>query len=203
MSGEALKQEIRKTAEEKARLTLSEAEAKAEQMLADAGGEAKRILDARTQDAQRRLEQLERSEAAKARMECRRRILGLQSQYVERAFGEAESRLNDLPKSDPAEYRRMLARFIAEGFHELGGESAVVVAREADRKLVEGVLRDSEGRGRRSEISIASEPLRSGGGIVLRTEDGRSYFVNTFESRLLRAREELRARVSETLLGRG
>jgi V/A-type H+-transporting ATPase subunit E len=206
VSGEALKQEIRRTSEDKAKLTLTEAKAKAEQMLAEAGSEAKRILEARTQDAQRRLDQLERSEAAKARMECTRKILGLQSRYIEQAFSEAESRLNGMPTSDPARYKNALTRFMTEASQELGSASLVAIVRETDRKLMESIVRasgeDPRGAGGRSRIAVASEPLKSSGGIVLRTEDERGYFVNTFESRMLRAREELRAKVTDILLGR-
>ena len=195
MSGEALKLEIRKGAEEKAKQAVADAQAKAEKILADAEFEAKRILDSRTLDAQRRLEQVERSEAAKARMECTRKILALQSLYMERAFEEAEARLKSLPTSDSARYSKMMAAFFAEGSRELGASDLVAVVREGDRKLAEGIARASG-------VSISPERLDSSGGVVLRTKDERAYFVSTFESRLLKAREDLRAKVTNTLLGR-
>jgi V/A-type H+/Na+-transporting ATPase subunit E len=195
MSGEALKQEIRKGAEEKAKLTVADAKSKAEQILAEAEGEAKRVLDSRMRDAHRHLEQVERSEAAKARMECTRRILGIQAQYVERAFKDAEARLSRFPAGEQAQYQHALTGFITEGSKALGGAALVAVVRDADREIVEGIARSSG-------ASISTEPLESIGGVVIRTKDERSYFVNTFESRLLRAREELRAKVTDTLLGR-
>jgi V/A-type H+/Na+-transporting ATPase subunit E len=195
MSGEALKQEIRKGAEEKAKLTVADAKSKAEQILAEAEGEAKRVLDSRMRDAHRHLEQVERSEAAKARMECTRRILGIQAQYVEQVFKEAEARLSGLSVGGPAQYQHALTDFITEGSRALGGAALVAVVRDADREIVEGIARSSG-------ASISTEPLESIGGVVIRTKDERSYFVNTFESRLLRAREELRAKVTDTLLGR-
>jgi len=206
MSGEALKQEIRKGAEEKAALTLTEARSKAEQIMADAEVQAKRLLETRLEAAHRRLEQVERSEAAKARMECTRRVLVLQSRYVDQAFAEAESMLRGIPASDQAGYGNTLRRFIAEAVEALGSSTLVALVRAPDKKLVETVLRslggDSGASSPPPKVSISGEPLESMGGIVLLTPDERSYFVNTFESRLLRAREELRAKVTETLLGR-
>ena len=206
MSGEALKQEIRKGAEERAKQVVVDAKASAEKILADAEVEAKRILDSRTRDARRRLEQVERSEAAKARMECTKRILGLQSQFIEQVFSEAESRLGRMPTSDPAEYRSVLSGLISEAAQELAGASLVAVVREEDRTLVEDILRSPEdgpvAGGQLVRVSLSDEHLKSSGGVLLAAEDGRSYFVNTFESRLLRAREQLRARVTDILLGR-
>jgi V/A-type H+-transporting ATPase subunit E len=202
MSGEALKLEIRKGAQDRANLVLTEAKAKADQILSEASTEAKRTLESRTQDAQRRLEQVERSEAAKARMECTRKVLGLQSKYVEQAFSEAESKLRALPTAEPARYKAALTRFIAEGSDALSGASLMVVVRDADRKLVEGILQTAVGA-RAERISLSSESLKSSGGIVIKTEDERGYYVNTFESRLLKAREELRAKVTDALLRSG
>jgi vacuolar-type H+-ATPase subunit E/Vma4 len=207
LSGEALKEEIRKGAQDKAALVLTEARTKAEEIMAEAESESKRLLEARLQDAQRRLEQVERSEAAKARMECTRKILGLQSRYVEEAFSEAESRLNSLPTRDPAQYRSVLARLIAEASGELAGARLVAIVRESDRKLAEDIVRvigdETDASGGKPRISVSGEPLGSSGGVILRTEDEKGYFVNTLESRLLRARDELRANVTDTLLGRG
>ncbi len=206
MSGEALKEEIRKGADVKASLALTEARAKAEQILAEAQIEAERMLETRLQDAQRHLENVEKSEAAKARMECTRRILGLQSRYIEQAFSEAEAGLKRLPVSDPTRYGNLLAKYTREALQELGGASLVALVRESDRKLVEGILRtlreDPAAGGPTFKVSVSDEPLRASGGIVIRTADERAYFVNTFESRILRAREELRAGVTDTLLGR-
>jgi len=206
MSGEALKQQIRREAEGRAKLTLNEARAKAEQILTEADGGAKSILETRLQDAQRHLGQVERSEVAKARMECTKRILGLQSQFIEQVFSEAESRLGRMPTSDPAEYRSVLSGLISEAAQELAGASLVAVVREEDRTLVEDILRSPEdgpvAGGQLVRVSLSDEHLKSRGGVVLATEDGRGYFVNTFESRLLRAREQLRARVTDILLGR-
>lgn len=207
MSGEALKQEIRKSAEERAKTALAEAKSKAAAILADAEAEAKRILEGRVQDAARRLEQVERSEAAKARMECTKNILGLQSSYVERAFSEAESWVNGLPSRDPGLYRRVMTQFILDASRQLRSTSLVAVVRGADRAMMGDVIRklgeSSSKEEFHSSLSVSAEPLDAKGGVVLHTDDMRGYFVNTFESRFLQAREELRGRVSQTLLGIG
>lgn len=198
MSGEALRQEIRRTSAEKAGRLLEDAKAQAAAVVAQAESEAKAILDKRADEAQRRAEQIERSEAAKARMECAKMSLDLQSRFVESAFSRAEARLKALPEADPAAYESLLAGLIEEALGRLGEGELTVVAREADRKLVEKILARSPARVR-TRATLSNEALDAAGGVVLRSEDRRLYYVSTFESRMLRAREELRAYVVEAL----
>lgn len=203
MSSEALRQDIRKTASEKAEKVLAEAKAEADRVLAEADVQAKRITEGRVSDSQRLMEQLEKSEGAKARIECSRNLLAVQSRYADEAFREAESLVNVLPTSDPALYRRVLTGFIKQACAELAAPRLLVVARDEDQGTVEEILQavGREGGGAQT-LYRSTEPLEARGGVVLHTEDRRVYYVNTIESRLLKAREELRARVVETLLGR-
>lgn len=205
MSGEALRQEIRKGAEDRAKKALEEAKVKAAELVADADAEAKRVLSARVQDATRRLEQVERSEEAKARMECTKNLLTLQSRYVEQAFDQAGAFINNLPANDPSLYRKVMTQFILEAARELGGTGLEAVVRKADRAVAEDVVKkigeDGESGKPGFSCSVSDEPLPAKGGVVLRAKDMRSYFINTFDSRILQSREALRAKVIQTLLG--
>ena len=207
MSSEALKEDIRKTAREKAEKVLTDAKTQAETILAEAETQAKKITDRRVQDSERLMAQIERSEAAKARMECAKSVLSAQSRYVEEAFRQAETRVNEFPSSEPDLYRSVLTRFITEAIAQLGSTHLVAVVRYSDRGLVEDVLRkikaERMGSALTLDCSISAESLNARGGILLHTDDMRAYYVNTFESRFLKARDELRGKVVDTMLGRG
>jgi vacuolar-type H+-ATPase subunit E/Vma4 len=207
MSGEALRQEIRKTAEERVKQVMADAQAKADQITAEASAEATRILDTKAREAARDLGQVERAEAAKARMECVGRILKVYAQHVDEAFREAEPVVARLPADNPALYKSVLTNFVAEAMEGLGNGRLAAIARDADREIVDGILKSlSASRrtvGGASQCSVSAERLNASGGVVLRTEDKRAYFVNTFESKFLRARDELRAKVEAALAGRG
>lgn len=204
MSSEALKQEIRRTAGEKAEKALADAKSEADKILAEAESQAKKITEGRIQDSERLIEQVERSEAAKARMECARNLLSVQSRYVEEAFRQAESRVDSLPSSNPELYKSVLTRFIAEACAQLSGFRLLAVTRDSDRGMVEDIIRrlkaKEEGGGRALHCSVSGESLNARGGVIFHTEDMRVYYVNTFESRFLKAREELRAKVAHTML---
>jgi vacuolar-type H+-ATPase subunit E/Vma4 len=204
LSSEALKQEIRRTAGEKAEKVLADAKTNADKVLAEAESQARAITEDRIRDSEKLMSQLERSEAAKARMECARNLLSAQSRYVEEAFRQAETIVYGLPSSNPELYKSVLSRFIAEACAELSGFRLLVVARDSDRGLVEDVIRrlkaETESGGRALDCSVSGESLDARGGVILHTEDMRVYYVNTFESRFLKTKEELRAKVADTLV---
>ncbi len=205
MSAEALKQEIRKSSEDRALQVLADAKKKADTIISEAEGEAKNVLARRVQEAERRLEQLEKFEAAKGKMEYTRKILRLQSSYYEQVFREAESQISTLPTSDPDLYRRVLTSFFAEALERIGGNDLIVVARQADRSLLERILDELHGQ-MKTELKCSispSESLDSAGGVVVHSRNLRIYYVNTFESRFATAKEDFRADVVEALEKRG
>jgi vacuolar-type H+-ATPase subunit E/Vma4 len=202
MSNEtALKQEIRSSAEAKVSELLTNARNKADSIVAEAEAEALHIRDRKEFEATKRLEQMERSEMAKARMECSKTKLTMQSKYVERAFDEAYAEVTSLPKRDPQMYKRVLANYVSEALHHLMGNAnhLVAIVRADDKQIVEAILEKLDVKGSPS-VSISDESLYAAGGILLRSDNSRVYFVNTFESRFLISKEELRAEVVSALL---
>lgn len=206
MSSEALKEEIRRTAAQNADSVLASAKTEAAKILAEAETQAAKIAESRVLDSQRLFDQVEASEAAKARMECARNLSSAQGRCVEDVFREAESRVYSLPSSDQARYKRALTRYVEEGREQLGDSRLVVVAREQDRGLVKDAIQGlagGSGEGRPLEYSISPDTLEARGGVILHTEDMRIYYVNTLDSRVKKAREELRAKILDVLLKGG
>lgn len=198
MSSEALKQDIRETARQNAEKVLAKANAEAARILAEAQTQARAITDGRVQDSQKLLDQVERAEVAKARIECARSLSAAEARQVEAAFLEAEKRVCSLPSTEPDRYRRALTRFIEEARVELGGSRLVVVARDEERELVGSILK---GLGEvAAKLSVSQDSLDARGGVILHTEDMRVYYVNTLDSRFRRAREELRSKVVHAML---
>jgi len=197
-SAEGLRQEIRKAAEGKAGSTLAEAKVKADAILADARGEAKKVAERRAGEATKLLDQQQASEAAKARMDCTRKVLEIRSRYVDEAFRTAEQRIMELPSKDQRLYRVVLARLISEAVQGLEGVEPVAVVRPQDRAMAESILKDVGGQGKK--FTLAPEPLNAKGGVILRSKDGKVFFVNTFESRFLGSKDDVRGQVEAALL---
>lgn len=195
MSGEALRKEIHRSAQEQAERVLAEARSKAAEALAEAESSARLIRERKEREARVRAELETGSGAARTKLECRKRVLLLHASYVDRAFARAESMVKGLSGSRPDVYARVLKRYIAEGVDALGAAGSVLVVRAQDRGVAEEELSAT------GAYRISDAPLESSGGVVLHSDDRRLYYVNTFESRLRQAKEEQRAKVSSTLMG--
>lgn len=201
MSGEALRNEIRKSAEAQAEKILSEARSKAAEALAEAESSARLIHERKGREARARAELEKGSGAARVRLECRKRVLLLRAKYVAEAFARAESLVKGLPESRPDVYARVLKRLIAEGADALGTAELTLVVRAPDRGVAEkGFAATGGTMGGPGGFRLSDVPLEAAGGVVLHADDRRLYYVNTFESRLRQAQEELRAKVASALL---
>ena len=123
----------------------------------------------------------------------RRRIMEKREEAIEDVFAAALERLCD--DSSGADRAELLKRLVQEAVDALKLERVEVRLNASDRELAlkENLFDGLEG----VSVSVAQEPLDSAGGVVVLDESGRIFFDNTFEARLERQREELRAKVAE------
>jgi vacuolar-type H+-ATPase subunit E/Vma4 len=123
----------------------------------------------------------------------RRRIMEKREEAIEDVFAAALERLRG--DSSGADRAELLKRLVQEAVDALKLERVEVRLNASDRELAlkENLFDGLEG----VSVSVAQEPLDSAGGVVVLDESGRIFFDNTFEARLERQREELRAKVAE------
>lgn len=203
MSAEALREEIRKSSEDRALQVLTEAKKKADAIIDEAELEARNILEKRVKEAEGKNEQTEKFEIANINMECTKKLLRLRSSYIDHAFHEAEISADRLPWEDLVLYRNVISNFIREALEGIGDVDLVVVARDSDKVLVQSVLDDlRNGSGfswLKCKVSQTESLQSSSGGIIIHSANMRIYYVNTFESRFAKVKEEFRAEVVEVL----
>ena len=123
----------------------------------------------------------------------RRRIMEKREEAIEDVFAAALERLRG--DSSGADRAELLKKLVREAVDALKLERVEVRLNASDRELAlkENLFDGLEG----VSVSVAQEPLDSAGGVVVLDESGRIFFDNTFEARLERQREELRAKVAE------
>jgi vacuolar-type H+-ATPase subunit E/Vma4 len=126
----------------------------------------------------------------RARLEADRMLRTAAEEVYAETVAEAERRLVAIRHTP--EYGRLLGDLLEECLAVLPDARTVRVER-SDRELIEGLLAER----RIHNLAVASD-LKTAGGVVLATGDGRRV-VNTFESRRARAERYLRRIAVETI----
>lgn len=187
------------------RALASETEAERDAILAAAQAEAARVVEkAREEAAARRERRLEvelravRAEQARivnaARLEGLRRLAAAREHLGDAVFDEAAAQLARL--RDSGHHRRVFSFLLAEAAAEIGSTPIVLRVDPADADLAAELAE-------RAGLDARVEPtLRCAGGLEAQDPDGRVVVHNTLESRLDRAREQLRAEVLAEIEGR-
>ncbi len=140
-----------------------------------------------------------------AQLEGRKNLLLARQAILTGVFDEALERLRGISKRDDADYDKgeTLIALIKEGAASVGGEEFIVSGNEADLKYlkknlgnVNKALKQSIGK---SRVSLDSEPLDIGGGVVVRNSDGTKTYHNTFEGRLAGVKARIESEIAESL----
>lgn len=140
-----------------------------------------------------------------AQLEGRKNLLLARQSILTGVFDEALERLRGIARGDDANFDKgeTLIALIKEAAAAIGGEEFIVSGNEADLEYLEKnlgnvsmALKQSIGE---SKISLDSEPLDIGGGVVVRNSDGTKTYHNTFEGRLASVKARIESEVAESL----
>jgi vacuolar-type H+-ATPase subunit E/Vma4 len=140
-----------------------------------------------------------------AQLEGRKNLLLARQAILTGVFDEVLERLRGIAKRDDADFDKggILIALIKEAAASVGGEEFIVSGNEADLKYlkknlgnVNKALKQSIGK---SRVSLDSEPLDIGGGVVVRNSDGTKTYHNTFEGRLAGVKARIESEIAESL----
>ncbi len=140
-----------------------------------------------------------------AQLEGRKNLLLARQALLTGVFDEVLERLRGIAGRDDANFDKgeVLIAFIKEAAAAVGGEEFIISGNEADLKYlgknlgnVRRALKQSIGE---SKVSLDSEPLDIGGGVVVRNSDGTKTYHNTFEGRLAGVRARIESEIAESL----
>ncbi len=140
-----------------------------------------------------------------AQLEGRKNLLLARRAVLAGVFDEALESLRGMAGRDDANFNRgeILIALIKEAAASVGGDEFIVSGNEADLEYlgknlgnVSMALEQSIGE---SKVSLDSEPLDIGGGVVVRNIDGTKTYYNTFEGRLASVRARMESEVAEKL----
>jgi|TARA_B100002003_G_scaffold245004_1_gene272069 vacuolar-type H+-ATPase subunit E/Vma4 len=140
-----------------------------------------------------------------AQLEGRKNLLLARQAILTGVYDEVMERLTGIARRDDTDFDKggILIALIKEAAEEVGGEEFIVSGNEADLDYlgknlgnVSMALKQSIGE---SKVSLDSEPLDIGGGVVVRNSDGTKTYYNTFEGRLASVRARIESEIAESL----
>jgi len=198
---EAILQKARTEAEER----VARARRVAQRDVEHAREEAEALRRKLLQRAQQRIEQERRQAYAQMDLDDQRRRRTRQEELVQAVFRSAMNALRSMPRDET--YAQILVRLIGEGVMAIGKEVGTMVLNRMDREVFGGEKmrwlekQVAERLGRDVQLVLSDQLVEASGGVLIRSEDDRISFDNTFEARLERMRDDLRGDVARVLFG--
>ena len=192
---------IMSEAQEKADVIIQDANAEVSQITAKAEKTAEaeklKILDNGKKQSDMRYQQI----ISEAKMNARRAKLGAKEEVIEAAFNQATGELKAIAAEGNEDYEYSLSKMIKEAADEINRDDLIIHLNEADTNKFK---QDLSSTGSDSfELDgfkfTLGEPIKSIGGVILKTSNGDIEVNNTIEARLERFKSILRSEVAEIL----
>jgi vacuolar-type H+-ATPase subunit E/Vma4 len=177
---------------------LAEARAKADEIRRRAQEQAEieraQILERANEDAER----IRKQAVATTQLKARTMELEQREKLLENVFETAHQRLSSMQRS--SDYENVAQRLLREALVQLGASSVKVRADAVTQKTF--AVKSLEKMSGELNVQIQlDEPLKKGICVIVETEDGHRQYDNTFETRLRRMQDTLRAPVYRILMG--
>ncbi len=196
---EIIIEEINREADRQVEEILRRARTEAEGLLAEARERAELKAEWILRKARTQAEIERQRIVASAKLEIRKKKLDVQESLINETMDVLRGRLSEMPDE---EYFDVLVGLIADAVEELETDEVVVSGNERTLRLLRE--RTDEVVERLPGVTIRlGDVLESMGGVVVTSPDGNVRVDNTFESRMERLREELRAEIARALFGAG
>ncbi|ASJ01604.1 V-type ATP synthase subunit E [Thermococcus gorgonarius] len=197
MSGaEGIIQEIHREAEQKVQYILNEAREQAEEIKEEARKKAEAQAEWILRKARTQAEIEKQRIIANAKLEVRKKRLAVQEDLIKEVLSALRERLSSLPDE---EYFETLVKLAREGVEELGLQKIMVSSNKRTLELISSRLEEFSSK-IGAEV-ILGKPMDTIGGIVVSDPEGKVRVDNTFESRMEKMENELRAEIAKALFG--
>jgi V/A-type H+-transporting ATPase subunit E len=196
---------------------ISVAKKKADELIKEATAQVelqkKRVIEA---EERKGIEELERIIRA-ARLNARKLRWAAEEEMIAKALGEAMKRIKEVKKSGfrGNSYSDILAGLIRDATRSLtagsstssGGIDLEVMLSEEDAPFVtpdmlKNIADEISAEGVNIHLSLSDERIKSAGGVIVRSKDGKVEVNNAFEQRLARFSTNLREDIVKTLFKR-
>ena len=188
-----LLQSVEVSAKERMQEILNRAKSESEDIIKEAKSREETLIKKHLEDAKIAVD-FERVKTTTAlKEEQKMRISRVKDEIFQRAFQDAHKKLFSM-RNDPS-YEATLRGLTREVFGEMEGKEATIHIDRRDEPLIRKILNDLK-----VNSKIVTD-LDCTGGLTIQSSDGTFTVLNTFESRLERAKELIRSDVFSILYG--
>jgi len=183
---------------------IEEAKKQAEKIITDADARAEERKKREVEQITKNLKETETIELEAARSEQKRKMMNLKFELIDSAFAASLDKLKRIASEPALIYRNSLERLLVESVSQMTGSEfeAILSLNDVDhvKKRLEQITRKMRKIKNDSiTLKISSEQLRSIGGVVVRSCDGKQIFNNTLEARLAKVRQESLPQIAKIL----
>ncbi|MEM1538502.1 MAG: V-type ATP synthase subunit E family protein [Candidatus Nezhaarchaeales archaeon] len=193
---------------------ISEARRQADQILSQARNEVEKIKEEQRQKALRKiqmelekyrkeLEETNKRALIEARFKAKESWLKTRESLIDEAFKKARERIATFVKTP--RYPKVLEELIEEASIAIGGGSLIVQLNDKDADLNIDLAKLAKRITRKlnviTALTLSDVKVKTIGGAIVSTSDGRIVYDNTFEARLHRKERDLRLTVAKKLWG--
>jgi V/A-type H+-transporting ATPase subunit E len=187
---------------------IEEAKQSATRLISEARARAEEIGKREANDILKKTRETETKELEAATVQERKKVMNLKFQLIETVLASSFDRMKQLINEGAAVYKNSLEKFVIEAASRMTGWEFELIVSSRDIELVKKKLRriEKELSSMKNAIvtlKISDEPLRSIGGVVVRSSDGKQIFNNTLEARLAKVRQEKLPEISRILFEGG
>jgi|TARA_B100000315_G_C14578003_1_gene588942 V/A-type H+-transporting ATPase subunit E len=134
---------------------------------------------------------------ANAKLKSKKHCLDIKEGIIQNTFDDAEKKLGNFRASSI--YPEILKDIIEEGIESIKGEDAEISVKKEDIAILTSDFLKDLSKKFKMSLTISKESIRSNGGALIRTIDGKIVVNNTFETRMQRMRDHLRSEVAKIL----
>jgi len=196
---------IREEGEKERERILNEAKERAKKIIEDAKAEAERSKKRAMEEEERRAETEKRRIIQTARLEARRKKWIAQEEMIKEVMNKAVEKIKEVKEKGFGEYKydEILRNLIKVSAMSAGGGDLEVILSEEDARFISKKDLDEISKDLGASLTLSEERVKSIGGVIVRTKDGRIAVNNTFEKRLERLSDAIRDKVAAIMFKGG
>jgi vacuolar-type H+-ATPase subunit E/Vma4 len=170
------------------------AENETSQIIEESKKKAQNIIEERKHKATQDKITRERSELAILRMKQNTELVKIKSEWLDRAFDEAQKKLFELLKdTNSPTHKKFLDDIIVEGIVNMKGSKFII---QSNQKIIDLIKKNSstitksasKAKGENIQLKFEQNPDISIG-VIIQSDDNRQYYNNTLEARLTGIKE--------------